>query len=514
MARYVIGIDGGTESFRAGVFDETGRALGFGVSPNHTEVRHLGWAEQRPEDWGIALVDAIRKALADSGIRGDQIEGIGIDGTSCTVVFLDKEGKSLRDAVMWMDIRATSEAADIAATGDEALEYVGHGKVSPEWYPCKTLWVKRHEPEIYAAAHTIFEETDWLAWFLTGERTININTISIRWFYNSRRGGFPISLYRSIGLESIFDKIPKRIVKIGEVVGGLLPTIAEATGLRPGIPVAGGGADAYIGVIGMNALEPGKLALITGSSQLQIGIAEREIHAAGIFGSFPDALVDGLNIVEAGQISTGTVLRWFTNNFLNEEITSEAKQRQVSVFDLLNEKAQNISPGSDGLVVLEHWQGNRTPWTDPESRGVIRGLTLSHGPVHIYRAIMEGIAYGTAVIIAKMEEAGMRVDEIIACGGATMSELWMQITADVTGKKVIIPAEQQAVALGSAIAGAVAAKLYSSLQEAAQAMVKIQRVYIPNPSHIKIYKEYIAQYVATYEHLRDDSHKLVEMITN
>jgi len=511
MGHYVIGIDGGTESFRAAVFDEKGHALGFGVSPNTTSFLHPGWAEQSLKSWEFALVDSIKKALSASGVRAEEIEGIGIDGTSCTVVFLDKEGKPLRDAIMWMDIRATAEATEIGATGDAALDYVGHGNVSPEWFPCKVLWIKRNEPEIYSRANTIFEHTDWIAYFLTGERTVNINTISIRWFYNSHRGGFPYSLYSSIGLESVFDKIPKRIVKIGEVVGGLRAELAEATGLRAGTPVAGGGADAYIGVIGVNALTPGKLALITGSSQLQIGISEREIHASGIFGSFPDSILDGLDVIEAGQISTGSVLRWFTSNFLNAEITSTAKQRGMSEFDLLNERAENIPPGSEGLVVLEHWQGNRTPWTDPHSRGVIRGLTLIHGPAHIYRAIMEGIAYGTQVIIGRMEEVGVPVDEIIACGGATQSSLWMQIIADVTNKKVVIPVEQQAVSLGSAIAASVAAGMYPSLQNAAQAMVKVSKAYLPNEDRNRIYKEYVDQYVATYLHLRDDSHKLVKL---
>lgn len=512
MARYVLGIDGGTESFRAGVFDEMGRPLGFGVSPNRTEIRHPGWAEQSPNAWADSLVDAIRKALESSGVPPDRVEGVGLDGTSCTVLFLDKNGAPLRDAVMWMDIRATKEADEIADTGDAALQYVGFGRVSPEWFPCKTLWVKRHEPDVYAAAATIFEETDWIAWYLTGERTVNIDTISIRWFFNSNKGGFPLSLYRKIGLESVFERVPERIVKIGELVGGLRREIAECTGLRAGIPVAGGGADALVGVIGLNALDPGKLALITGSSHLQIGIAEKEIHARGLFGSYPDAIVDGRDVIEAGQISTGSVLRWFTSNFINAELSAEAAKRKISVFDLLNEHAARIAPGSDGIVVLEHWQGNRTPWTDAASRGVIRGLTLSHTPAHLFRATMEGIAYGTSVIVSVMEDAGVKVDEIIACGGATLSDLWMQITADVTGKLITVTDEPQAVCLGSAIAASVAAGIYDSLQTAAGAMVRTKQHFHPVPENTALYREYVAQYIATYDHLKEDSRRLVQSI--
>ena len=509
MARYVLGIDAGTESIRTGIYDETGRCISFGISENTNIHRHPGWGEQSVIQWDASMLESITKAFSGCEVTPDQIEGVGIDGTSCTVVHLDADGAPLRDAVMWMDIRAAGEAEEIANCGDPALKYVGFSHVSPEWFPCKNLWVKRNEPEIYRQAHTIFEHTDWMAYWLTGEITANINTVSIRWFYNSREGGFPRSLYEKIGLGDIFEKLPTRIVEIGEVIGGISDEVARKTGLRAGIPVAGGGADAYMGVIGVNALEPGKLALITGSSQLHIGMTETELHAAGIFGTFPGAIVPGMEVVEAGQISTGSIIKWFVSNFLSESLTNEAKERGISIYQLLDEKADQIPPGSEGLVVLEHWQGNRTPWVDPNSRGVIRGLTLKHGPAHIFRAIMEGVVYGTKIILDTMEAGGVHIDEIITCGGATQSDLWMQIHADVTGKPIIIPEEQQAVSLGSAIAATVAAGFYGDVKEAASKMVRIAKTVMPDLEKTGIYREYVRQYQMTYEHLKDDSRELV-----
>ncbi len=512
MSRYVLGIDAGTESIRAGIYDEKGKCISFGVSENKNIHRHPGWGEQSVEQWDTSLIESIREAVAKSGIDPEQIEGIGLDGTSCTVVCLDKNGKPLRDAVMWMDIRASAEADEIAACGDPALKYVGFSKVSAEWFPCKTLWIKRNEPELYADAETIFEHTDWLAYRLTGEKTANINTVSVRWFYNKKEGGFPKSLYEKIGLSDIFSKLPERVVEIGEVVGGLSAKAAAETGLKEGIPVAGGGADAYIGVIGVNALKPGKLALITGSSQLHIGLTDTELHAPGIFGTFPGAIIPGAEVVEAGQISTGSIIKWFITNFLGSEIKEEAERRGVSVYDVLNEQAAKLPPGSEGLVVLEHWQGNRTPWVDANSRGVIRGLTLKHTPAHIFRAIMEGVVYGTQVILQKMEEGGVYIDEIITCGGATQSDLWMQIHADVTGKPFTIPEEQQAVSLGSAIAAAVGAGIYPDLQAGADAMVRIAKIVKPDPANTEKYREYVRQYEATYENLKDESARLVKSL--
>ena len=508
MAEYVLGIDAGTESIRTGVYDKTGKCRGFGVSENKNIHLHPGWGEQNIDQWNASLVESIRSAVNASGINPADVKGIGIDGTSCTVVLLDKNGKPLRDAVMWMDIRAAGEAEEIARSGDNALKYTGFGNVSAEWFPCKVLWIKRNEPELYREAAVIFDHPDWLAYRLTGEITANVNTASIRWFYNFREGGRPVSLYNTIGLDDIEEKLPKRIVKLGEVVAGLSAEMAELTGLAKGIPVAGGGADAYIGVIGVNALKPGQIALITGSSQLHIGLSDRELHVKGLFGSFPDALVPGAWVVEAGQISTGSTMKWFMTNFINAGIKSRAEKRGASLYDIMNEDAAAIPPGSEGLVVLEHWQGNRTPWVDPLSRGVIRGLTLKHGPAHIFRAIMEGVVYGTQVILNTMEQH-FRIDEIIACGGATQSDLWMQINADVTGKTILIPQDQNAVSLGSGILAAVGAGWYEDIPGAASAMVKTGRTVQPNLKNTEIYREYVRQYEATYHALKEESRRLV-----
>jgi ribulose kinase len=277
--------------------------------------------------------------------------------------------------------------------------------------------------------------------------------------------------------------------------------------MKEGIPVAGGGADAYIGVIGVNALKCGQLALITGSSQLHIGLLDQEIHAKGIFGSYPDAIVPGLQVIEAGQISTGSIIKWFTSSFINSDIKAQAQDKKMSLYQYLDAEAAKLPAGSEGLVVLEHWQGNRTPWVDPTSRGVIRGLTLKHGPVHIFRAIMEGVVYGTQVILSKMEE-NCKIDEIIACGGATKSDLWMQIHADVTGKSISIPDDQVAVCLGSGILGAVGAGIYPDMITAAAAMVRTGKTIRPNLAQTKKYREYVSQYEATYNSLKDASRRL------
>jgi FGGY-family pentulose kinase len=512
MSRYVLGIDAGTESIRAAIFDEKGVCLSFGTSDNKTMHKHPGWAEQSITQWETAMIAAIKQAIAKSGIRPDAIEGISVDGTTCTVVFLDKIGTPLRDALIWMDVRAHQEAEEIAATKDPALKYVGFGNVSAEWFPCKVLWIKQHEPRVFEKANSIFELTDWLIYKLTGEITVNINTTSVRWFYDVSTGGLPTSLYETIGLGDVFDKLPTRVLRLGEVAGGLGREIAEKTGLKAGIPVAGGGGDAFIGIIGLNAIHPGQLSLMTGSSHVHMGLLSREIHAPGIFGTYPDAVLPGYHLVEGGQVSTGSIVKWFKDNFVNSAIQQAAKQKGVDVYAMLDAMAQGVPIGSEGLVVLDHWQGNRTPWTDPTSRGVIRGLTLRHTPAHVFRAMMEGVAYGTRVILDRMEQEGVAIDELVVCGGAAKSDLWMQIHADVTSKTITIPEEQQATVLGCAILATVGAGIYDSIEEAANQMVRIKKVVEPDiPKHAE-YRFYVDQYIKTYENLKDESRKIVRRL--
>lgn len=512
MSRYVLGIDAGTESIRAAIFDEQGVCQSFGTSQNITRYPHSGWADQDISRWKTAMIEASRQALDKSGLNPEAIEGIGVDGTTCTVVFLDNNGAPLRDAVLWMDVRAHREAQEIAATGNPALKYVGFGNVSAEWFPCKALWVKRHEPAVFDNASTIFELTDWMIYTLTSERTLNLNTTSIRWFYNALEGGFPTSLYTSVGLDTVFDKLPSTILRLGDVAGALRPDMAEQIGLTPGIPVAAGGGDAFVGILGLNAVRPGQMAVMTGSSHVHMGLLDREIHAPGLFGTYPEAVLPGTYLAEGGQVSTGSVLKWFKDHFVNSAIEQAAKDQGVDVYDALGAMAREIPAGSEGLIVLDHWQGNRTPWTDPTSRGVIRGLSLRHTPAHLFRAIMEGVAYGTGVILQRMEQEGVSIDEVVACGGATKSDLWMQIHADVTGKPITIPREQQAAALGSAILAAVGAGIYPSIEEAASQMVQIEKTVEPDMSRHDAYQFFVEQYIHTYEALKDESRKTVQRL--
>jgi len=504
---YVIGIDGGTESIRVGLFDLEGKLMLARHQSYKTYFPQSGWAEQDPDEWWQALCTATNTLIKDSAVSPSNIKGIGIDATSCTVVFLDQRKRPLRKALLWMDVRSDQEARFIAECGHAALKYNGHGNVSAEWMPCKALWVKRHQPDVYRAADGICEYLDYINYRLTGEYVGSINTASVRGYYDDDMGGYPQSFYETIDLEDLVAKFPSTVLDMAAPVGQLTKSAAANLGLQEGTVVAQGGADAFVGMIGLNVVNPGQLAFITGSSHLALGLTEQAFHQKGIFGTYPNAVIRGLHAVEGGQISTGSVIQWFKSHFL-QGLEAEATTSDMSIYELMGQKAEDIQIGSEGLIVLDSFQGNRTPLVDSNLRGAIWGLSLRHRPEHIFRAIMEGVAYGTEYIFRTFREAGYSVAQIFACGGATRSRLWMQIHSDVSGIPIQIPEVQDAPLLGSAILAAVASGLYPTIQDGAQKMVRIQDRILPDQKNHETYKFFVDQYIETYDRLSEPMHKM------
>ncbi len=489
---YVIGVDGGTESLRAFVFDLEGRPLASRATPYETQFPQPSWAEQEPEDWWRAVGESVRGALAGAGIDAAQVLALCVDTTCCSVVALDAEGAPLRPAMIWMDVRAAEEAEAVATSGDPALRVngAGAGPVSAEWMLPKALWIRRHQPDVFERAAHIGEYQDYINLRLTGRWVGSLDNMSIRWHYQSDRAGLPESLLTALGLEALQEKWPQSIVRPGDVIDGLTAEAAAHLGLAAGTPVVQGGADAFIGMIGLGVTEPGELALITGSSHLQLGVCGAPVHKAGVWGTYMDAVYPGKPIIEGGQTSTGSIVAWFKRHFAAE-----------TSFEVLNAAAREIAAGAEGLIVQDHFQGNRTPHTDPLSRGAITGLTLKHTPAHIFRAILEGICLGTRLIVDNFGEA-FDARRIVVAGGATNSPLWLQIHADTLGAPLELTEVADAPALGSAVLAACGAGRFGSIEEGARAMVRTSQTIEPDPAQTALYEDIYPQYKALYGALK------------
>ena len=436
---------------------------------------------------------SVKRAVAKAGVSPSDIIALSVDTTCCSVVALDQSGKPLRPCMIWMDVRSAKEADDVAATGDPNLRVNGGGAgpVSAEWMIPKSLWMKRHQPEIFKRAAKVGEYQDYINLRLTGRWVGSLGNAAVRWHYQTQHGGVPRSLLKALDLSDLEEKWPNPIIAPGTPIGPLTREAAAHLGLREGVPVVQGGADAFIGVIGLGVTQPGEMALITGSSHLHIGVADRVVHKAGVWGTYMDGVYPGKPIIEGGQTSTGSVIAWFKRHFA--EHTS---------WETLNEGAAAIPPGAEGLLVLDHFQGNRTPYTDALSRGAITGLTLKHTPAHVFRGIIEGICLGTRLITDSFGEA-FSPKRIVLAGGASNSPLWLQIHADTIGAPIELTEVADAPALGCAILAAYGAGKFASIEEGCAAMVRSKSVIEPIAANTRFYEsEMLPRYAKLYGALK------------
>jgi FGGY-family pentulose kinase len=503
-----LGLDVGTQSVRAALFDPSGNCRAFATAPLETTHPHPGWAEQDAHQWWHAARSAVQDALARSGANSEALAGIGLDCTACTVLPCRADGTPLRLALLWMDQRAYREAEQISATTDPILRYVSR-VVSPEWMLPKALWLKRHEPAVYYQAERLVEVTDWFMYRLTGEWSLSLNNVTVKWNYARPDGGWSTSLLQRNGLDDLPAKWPAEIVPLGKGERRLAAGAAEELGLRPGIPVAQGGIDAYLGMLGLGAVGVGDVAMIMGSSTCHLAMSARGLFGSGLLGCYPDAVVEGLYTLEGGQTATGSILDWYRRHFAGYE-TAEAERTGRHVYEVLDAKAAAVPPGCEGLVCLDYWQGNRCPLKDPRARGTLWGLTLSHGAGHVFRSIYEATAFGTRHILEDLAANGFRVERLFAGGGGARSKLWLQIHADVVGRPIHLPRESEACALGAALVAAVHSGHYADLREAARQMVQMAGVIEPQGEHRRAYDYHYAKYVATYPALRALMHDMAD----
>eukprot|EP00980_Cylindrotheca_fusiformis_P009560 scaffold2101_cov127-Cylindrotheca_fusiformis.AAC.4 len=497
--KVVVGVDGGTESIRACCFDaETGAVVGESCSASYkTYHPKPGWAEQQPSDWWAAMGLAVNGAMNSiSNKLGSAIEicCICVDTTCCSVVALDDDNEPLRPCLLWMDARSAPQSSEIMnkCKGSPALQVSsgGNGPISAEWMIPKALWLFQNEPARWAKAQTICEYQDYINYKLTGEICASSCNAATRWHWDGEEciresseenpyPGRPCALYEKLGIPDLVRKLPQRCIPMGSLVGHITAEAAAHLGLPVGIPVAQGGPDAFVGMLGLGCVNPGQLCLITGSSHLHCVVSSLPHTSSEIWGAYRGAPLPGVNFGEGGQSSSGSILRWARAIMGTGDV-------DYSELDL---EAEQIPPGCDGLVALETFQGSRTPVTDPLARGALLGLSLSHTRGHIWRALMESVCFGTRACVDGLEKAGHACAEIAIAGGVTRSKMWLQMHADVTGKPVVVCENSEAPLLGCAILASFNVGIHASVKDAAAAMVRIQRRVEPSVEAADTYSQ-------------------------
>lgn len=489
---YLLGIDVGTQSLRACLFDVTGRLVGEAVERYPTMHPRPGWVEQDPADWLGALQTSVARVVAESGVPAAEVAALSYGCTSCTVVAVDETGQALRPGIMWLDERARHEAERITATGHPVLRFGGgrEGKESPQWMLPKAMWLASHEPETFTRARWLIEQTDLLTFHLCGRWTVSRSTAAAKWHYVSHLGGYPASLLAQLGWEHLAVKWPADVRPVGAPLGPVTPAFAQATGLSPRTLVVQGGVDAHAGMVGVGAFAPGDMALVIGTSSCHMAQAAEPIFA-DVWGPYAEAVADATYTLGGGQSTTGSIMQWLRDLYGLERFSHEDLDRLAAA----------LPPGSEGLVALDFFQGNRTPFKDPLAKGAVWGLTLRHGPAHLWRAFYEAVAFGTRAILENLECHGYRVERLLAAGGGTKSPLWMQIHADISGRPVQLTESEQPTALGAAIWAGLGAGVFADYGEATRSMVRLGRVFSPDAGLADEYGFYYRRYLETYQRL-------------
>ncbi len=517
MKPYAIGIDYGTLSGRCVLVDtRDGREVAEAVLPYAHGVMDkslpcgktlpMQYALQHPADYLEVLRVTVKEVLAKSGVSPEEIAGMGIDFTACTLLPVDKDGTPLcfdpayaeephAYVKLWKHHGATSQADRITALaeerGEEWLSIYG-GKVSCEWALPKILEVLEEAPEIYHRADRFTEAGDWLSRMLTDVETHSASFAGYKGLWNAETGypnnDFMTALHPELS-GIVGTKLFSEVLGIGDKAGVLSAAGAELTGLAEGTPVALPVIDAHAAMPALGIAHAGTLMLIVGTSSCHIINGEEKCPVKGICGYVKDAVIPGFYTYEAGQSCVGDSFDWYVSNNIPAAYAAEAKERGINIHKLLREKASRLLPGESGLMALDWLNGNRSPFSDPELGGMMLGLTLATRPEEQYRAWIEATAYGTRMIIENFEKNGIAVRDIVVAGGiAQKDEMMMQIYADVTGRELHIAASTQAGALGSAIYGAVAGGVFSDIAEAAKALAGAPcRSYTPNAQNQAVY---------------------------
>ena len=505
----VLGLDLGTSSVKAGLFDHAGQPRGAGQAAYAITRGPQGQAEQAPDDWWQAVCAAARQALREGAIPAERVAAIGLSGQVGTHVLLDRAGQPLRPAISWQDTRARAEATEVR-------ERLGRARLArtlgidlppgPAWPLPRLLWLSRHAPADLARTWRLLLAKDFVAYRLTGE----LATDASSWRGLLRLPGFEVAddLLRELDLP--LDLLAARALPAA-VMGRVSAAAAEACGLAAGTPVVTGWNDLNCGLLGTGVVRPGMGFDIGGTSEhLGLSLPGGEpLPVEGLMlAPYLGADLSDAGVARAARVCYGVTsagggsLDWYANAFVPDLLHAYGSASAGTQADL-ESIAASAPPGCGGLIFLPYLNGERAPIWDADARGVFFGLNSTHRHAHLARAVMEGVAFSLRQVLARVEAAaGARVERVHASGGPARLALWNQIKADVLGRPLLIPRETHAACLGAAMLAAIGSGWYAGAAPAAEAMVHFEHEVTPNPAHAARYAALFDVYAGLYPQLR------------
>lgn len=497
---YLLGTDIGTSGTKTILMDTEGNLIASSLAEYDVLTPKPLWAEQWPEVWLTAAVSTIRNVVRTSGIDKYDIKGIAISGLyGGSGIPLDEKMEPVRPCLIWMDRRAEEETTWVKENiGEEKLLEITHNGADPYYGYTKMLWIKNHEPENWAKTKLFLPPNDYVIYKLTNEIAIDYSSAgNIGGIFDMNTRTWSKELMDAMGIP--MEMMPQRIVESTDIVGGLTKQAAKALMLWEGMPVIASGIDCGAANIGLGVFDSGTYAAAIGTSMCAALVSDKPVKGNGLI-VWP-YLYDAkhMSYYFAGGATAGAIVKWFRNQFCELEIKAE-KEGGPNAYDILNEQAEKLPAGSDGLIVLPYFMGERSPVWDSDAKGTIVGLSLAHTKAHVYRAFLEAVAYSLRdAMNATGDDLGK---SILIAGGVTKSKLWRQIFADVTGYPVICPKHDVEANMGDVMLAGIGTGLLT--YEEVKGWQVLDDPIQPDPERHAQYDRCFAVYKSVYTHLKDD----------
>jgi xylulokinase len=485
-----LGIDIGTGGSRALLVDAKGQVRG-GVTAAHEDMRMERplWAEQRPENWWDAAVQAIRGVMAQAGVSGGEIKGVGLSGQMHGLVLLDVAGQVIRPSLIWCDQRSQPQVDAInARVGREnVLRYIANPVLTGFTLP-KLLWVRDNEPRNFSLARKMLLPKDYIRYRLTGDYASEVSDASGTAVFDVVSRRWSHEMMDILGLDRALLPV---CYESSDVTGKITPAVAELTGLKAGTPVAGGGGDQAASAVGNGIVDPGIVSCTLGTSGVVFAHMEKVAYdPAGRVHTFCHAVRDKWHVMGVTQ-GAGLSLQWFRNQLA-----------PAMEYDAITAEAAIAPPGAQGLFWLPYLMGERTPHLDATARGGWIGLTARHTRADLVRAVIEGVSYSQRDCLDIIEGLGVAVNSVRASGGGAKSAFWRQLLGDILGKRIVTLATQEGSAYGAALLALVASGEYGSATEVCRAAIREVNSVEPQPEQAEFYRRGHAVYQSLYPALR------------
>ncbi|NLD46557.1 MAG: xylulokinase [Clostridiaceae bacterium] len=498
---FLLGIDIGTSGTKTVLFDVNGNTVASALEEYPLYQPNLGWAEQDPEDWWRATYTTIKAVISKSGIQASDIKGVGLSGQMHGAVLLDKDYNVLRKAIIWCDQRSFLECDQITSIiGRERLIEITANPALTGFTASKILWVKNNEPQIFEKVNKILLPKDYIRFRLTGEFATEVSDASGMQLMDIPGRKWSSEVLGKLGIE---QSMLGKLYESQEISGKVNRAASEITGLKEGTPVAGGAGDQAAGAVGNGIVKTGVVSSTIGTSGVVFAFSENvSIDPKGRVHTFCHAVPNTWHIMGVTQ-GAGLSLKWFRDNFCIEEKRT-ADLLKIDPYVLMDQEAEKVTAGCNGLIYLPYLMGERTPHLDPNAKGVFFGLSAKHEKPDMIRSVMEGVVYSLKDCLEIIREMGVDVSEVRASGGGGKSKLWRQMQADVFGKEITTINSSEGPALGVALLAGVGTGVYSSVNQACEAVIKVKTKQSADMEINSKYEKFYGIYKQLYNSLKKD----------